>query len=273
MLYSLKRTQPECKIADAGSICQSKASPGKNSSLFLNHHRLYPFVPLHKLRFLFFLNKTAPSRAIYCNNVLSLKRKKKLINLKKILGWNLKSFPLMPSAEMCTRSVWNHSMKIDAAAVLSACFSPWLTPGPSHYFFALSLLSLPSLLLILSSLHLLSVSLFAAPSSTSIHCSTPPTIHPPVLCDASVPCSHRSLILLALVGDERGFCLPPAAVTRRHTRGDSQIEDGIGALCRALPRKEFTACGRGEQTCLFVNENVTSLFPSLFTVIFIDVWY
>lgn len=88
---------------------------------------------------------------------------------------------------------------------------------------------------------------------------------------ASVPCSHRSLILLALVGDERGFCLPPAAVTWRHTRGDSQIEDGIAALCCVLPRKEFTACGRGEQTCLFVNENITSLFPSLFTVIFIYV--
>lgn len=64
---------------------------------------------------------------------------------------------------------------------------------------------------------------------------------------ASVPCSHRSLILLPLVGDERGFCLPPAAVTWRHTRGDSQIEDGN--------RRYFAAPALGRNSLRVGGEN------------------
>lgn len=64
-------------------------------------------------------------------------------------------------------------------------------------------------------------------------------LHPPVLY-SRYPLQPQRPDLLPLLGEERGFCLPPAAVTWRHAGGDSESDEP--AVSATLP----------SQTCVCV---------------------
>ena len=106
-------------------------------------------------------------------------------------------------------SVQSYNMKIDVAAVLPACLSQWVTPGPSfHFIYSVTPLS----------------------SRARSHAPPPPppsrlfTLRPPVL-HSLHRLQPQTPDLLPLLPKERGLCLPPAAFTWRHEGGDSETGD------------------------------------------------
>lgn len=180
-------------------------------------------------------------------------------------------------------------MKIDETAVLSVCFSPWVTPGPSLlfffflFFFPVTLFSFFFLPCPLFHAHLLSVSLLPPPLRTpspphflsfALFALLPPppprtTLHPPVL-HSLCPLQPQSADLLPLVGDERGFCLPPAAVTWRHAGGGSEIEDEPAVSATpALTSRHVCAwnglqVGGKNRVCVFFYLQLSKFFCIIF---------
>lgn len=153
---------------------------------------------------------------------------------------------------------------------------PWAVSLFSFFFFAASLFFFPFLPLatLPRSLALCQFTycLFP-PLRRAISLSLP--LRSPVLYSLYPPQPQRP-DLLPLLGEQRSFCLPPAAVTWRHAGGDSESDEP--AVSATLPHKhgcvcELTACGwEGQRSCVCVYLGVRKflhpcLFPSLFLCI------
>lgn len=153
---------------------------------------------------------------------------------------------------MRTGDVIGLRVKIDAAAVLSACFSPWLTRGPAADFFfpshPVTPLS-PSSSCSTSPHFLLSLSLYSQPVSTLI----------------------QRLISLPLSPDQVTgeefffFCFLPGTHMVPGLPGvTARLEEKIVAMLLPLRPRNLLRVGGREQTlaCVSVWERkVTSLFP------------
>lgn len=106
-------------------------------------------------------------------------------------------------------------------------FFPWVTPGPSFYFYLLCHFFPPFLLSILFSANLRSVTLLAV----SLVSLRSPVLY--LLYVYTLQPQRPDLLLLPR--EERCFCLSPAAVTWRHAGGDSTSEEP--AVLAALPHQ------------------------------------
>ncbi len=136
-------------------------------------------------------------------------------------------------------------------------FSPWVTPGLSLCFFCrVTLFSFLPLSTLPRSLALCQFTYCLFPP---LHCAISPSLplRSPMLYSLYPPQPQRP-DLLPLLGEQRSFCLPPAAVTWRHAGGDSESDEP--AVSATPPHKhgcvclELTACG-WEGQILFVSDS------------------
>lgn len=174
------------------------------------------------------------------------------------------SDPLMRAGDVIALCV-----KIDAAAVLSACFSPWLTRGPADVFFflpTLSLLSHPPLhaqpLLTSSSL-----SLSLSPLTASLYRNPTPHLSPSSPDQAlGEEGFYLFIYLFSLRATSCGHIVP-------RLRGvTARLEVKIMARPLPLrPRNLQRVGGRGQTVaCVSVWERkVTSVFPETLSLAYL----